>query len=239
MRSVLLVVLIGCIGCAHAPLVVVQLYGAERREDLGERVKELVAARTEMRLEMPDAPPPHVTDGVTIVHGNDWHAASVAQGLADALDGYGTEVAVRRNRLGNHVLTDRHVAVFIGGRGAAEGMADAEAVSQLICTRSEDAEAIILLFADKRMEVHTYVWVDGVVSGRNYGGTWASGGRTIRFQPDGLEPLAFVLGRGECLPTPSADGACNGGELKWASGRSIPVLEGCNVQVVNVTVVGR
>ena len=239
MKRILFAVMAGCVGCAQTPPVVVQLYGAEHREDLGKRVRELVAAGTEVRLEMPDVPPPYTTDGVTIVHGSQWRAASVAWGLADALDGYGANVTVRRTRLGNHVLTDRHVAVFIGGRVPVEGMADMEEVSQLICTRSEDAEAIILLFADRRMEIQTYIWLDRAISGHNYGGSWTSGGRRIRLEPDGLEPIVFELGGGHCLPTPNTRSRCQGVELRWVSGRSVRVLEGCKVHVRNLTMVGR
>ena len=235
-RGMFCVTLATLAGCAHVP-VVVQLYGSESDDGLAQRI-EAFATERQLRVERPATAPAEPDAPVTIVHGSQWRSALLAQELADSLRFAGTQVSIKPSRLQNHVVTGGHIGVFVRDPAAVGSPRDDDVddVSQLICSRGEDAEAIILLFADGTMEIHTYLWRGDAITGHDYHGTWqATSDNTVYLQPEGRDAIAFRSASGRCAPTPNEGRPCRI-KLNWISGTSIPVLTGCSVAVRNLVV---
>lgn len=153
-KGVLCVAAVLLVGCTRKQFVL-QLYGVDSYRDLSQQV-EVFAAEHQMHIERPDASPAIADAAVTIVYGSQWRSALLARELADVLRAGGTDVNIRPTRLQNHVVTSRYISVFVRDPSIADAQPeeDMDDVSQLICSPREDAEAIILLFADGTMEIH-------------------------------------------------------------------------------------
>ena len=158
------------------------------------------------------------------------------ENFADLLRTLGNEVSLKRVRLKNHVVTGNRVGVFARDETVSGYPDDDVGISELICSR-DDAEAIVLLFEDGLMEVHTYLWVEDQATDHNYSGRWRSSGNEAVLEPRNLDAIAFRA-TGDCLTTPEVLGSECDAELKWISGKSIPVLSGCPVIARNVIHVG-
>lgn len=219
-------------GCTHAPLVL-QVYGDS---GLGREI-DAFAASNQVRVERPPVMPAQPSSAVTIVHGSHWRSWELAAELAEVLRLGGTEVTVRPSRLQNHVVTGRNVGVFIRRSADVDLPEDDDtSVSQLICSPNEEAEAIILLFSDGELEIHTYLWRDDQVTGRNYSGHWeVAGDNTVHLKMEGHGTVSFRPADGRCAPIPNGR-SCRS-DLKWISGKAFPVLTGCTIAVRDILVV--
>lgn len=221
-------------GCAQSS-VVIQLYDAGDQAAIGEAVESFAAAR-DVELQRPPVAPASTDAEVAVVYGSHWHAASMASALAEQLNDLGFTASLVPTRLKNHVVTARHIGVFTRHHGAAGGLAehDAERISQLICSADSGDEAIILLFGDGTLEIQTYVWDGAAISGANHTGTWRAADKTLTLQTHGDEIRYEASG---CLPLPGRRTPCRT-DVQWASGRSIPALEGCDISARNIVVTG-
>ena len=170
------------------------------------------------------------------MHSSTYQSASTAWELADLLRSLSSEVSLKRVRLKNHTVTGNRVGVFVRDQSVSGYPRDNVGISELICSR-DDEEAIVLLFEDGLMEVHTYLWIEDQVTGQNYSGTWRSSGDEVVLEPRNLDAIAFHA-TGDCKTTPEVLGSECDAELDWMSGESIPVLSGCPVIARNVIHVG-
>ena len=225
-------------GCAQSAIVM-QLYddGADNKAILIEEI-ESFASENAVEVQRPDVTPAASYAEVTVVHGSDWETASLAWALADRLSSLGVAAIVKPTRIENHVVTGRHIAVFVGQtEDATQSDAKdlAEMISQLVCYTPDGDEAIILMFRNGALEIQTYLWDDEAeaIVGGNHNGTWRAAGRTITFEAGGEEVQYEATG---CLPTPGRSTPCRD-DLRWVSGRSIPVLEGCDISARNMQII--
>ena len=224
-------------GCAQSAIVM-QLYngGADNKAILIGEI-ESFASENAVEVQRPEVTPAASYAEVTVVHGSDWQTASLAWNLADRLSSLGVAAIVKPSRLQNHVVTGRHIGVFVGQTEAAT-QSDAEdlagQISQLVCHTPDGDEEIILMFASGALEIQTYFWDDEAeaIVGENHNGTWRTAGRTITFEAGGEKVQYEATG---CLPTPGRAIPCRD-DLRWVSGRSIPVLEGCDISARNVQI---
>ena len=225
-------------GCAQSAIVM-QLYDAGDADKvmlIGEI--ENFAAENAVKVQRPDVTPAASFAEVTVVHGSDWETASLAWALADRLSSLGVAVIVKPTRIQNHVVTGRHIGVFVGQTEAAT-QSDAEdltgQISQLVCHTPDGDEAIILMFGTGALEIETYFWDDEAeaIVGENHNGTWRTAGGTITFEAGGEEVQYEATG---CLPTPGRATPCRD-DLRWVSGRSIPVLDGCDISARNIQII--
>ncbi len=148
-------------GCAQSAIVM-QLYddGAADKAMLIEEIENF-AAENAVEVQRPEVTPAASYAEVTVVHGSDWQTASLAWNLADRLSSLGVAAIVKPSRLQNHVVTGRHIGVFVGKtEDAVQGDANAvgEQISQLICHTPDGDEAIILMFGNGTLEIQTYLW---------------------------------------------------------------------------------
>ena len=225
-------------GCAQSAIVM-QLYddGAADKAMLIEEIENF-AAENAVEVQRPEVTPAASHAEVTVVHGSDWQAASLAWNLADRLSSLGVAAIVKPTRLQNHVVTGRHIGVFVGQTEAviqSDAKDLAEMISQLVCHTPDGDEAIILMFGNGALEIQTYLWDDeaAAIVGENHNGTWRAAGRAITFEADGEEVQYEATG---CLPTPGRSTPCRD-DLRWVSGRSIPVLEGCDISARNMQII--
>ena len=185
-----------------------------------------------LSIERPEVVPATSSAEITIVHSSTYESASTTWELADLLRALGSEVSLKRVRLKNHVVTGNRVGVFVRDESVSGHPDDDVGISELICSR-DDEEAIVLLFEDGLMEVHTYLWKEDQVTGHNYSGRWRSSGEEVVLEPRNLGAIAFRA-TGDCITTPGVLGSECDAELEWMSGGSIPVLSGCPVIARNV-----
>ena len=225
-------------GCAQSAIVM-QLYddGAADKAMLIEEIENF-AAENAVEVQRPEVTPAVSHAEVTVVHGSDWETALLAWALADRLSSLGVAAIVKPARLQNHVVTGRHIGVFVGQTEAVT-QSDAEylagQISQLVCHTPDGDEAIILMFGNGALEIQTYLWDDeaAAIVGENHNGTWRTAGRTITFEAGGEKVQYEATG---CLPTPGRATPCRD-DLRWVSGRSIPVLEGCDISARNMQII--
>ena len=224
-------------GCAQSAIVM-QLYddGAADKAMLIEEI-ESFASENAVEVQRPDVTPAASYAEVTVVHGSDWETASLAWDLADRLRSLGIAVNVKPSRLQNHVVTGRHIGVFVGKtEHTTQSDANdlAQQISQLICYTPDGDEAIILMLGNGAVEIQTYLWDDEAeaIVGKNHNGTWRAAGRTITFDVGGKEVQYETTG---CLPTPGRSSPCRD-DLRWVSGQSIPVLDGCDISARNMQI---
>ena len=225
-------------GCAQSDIVM-QLYdvGADNKAILIGEI-ESFASENAVEVQRPDVTPHASYAAVTVVHGSDWETASLAWAQAGRLSSLGVAVIVKPNRIQNHVVTGRHIGVFAGQTEAAT-QSDAEdlagQISQLVCHTPDGDEEIILMFGTGALEIQTYFWDDEAeaIVGENHNGTWRAAGRTITFEAGGEKVQYEATG---CLPTPGRSTPCRD-DLRWVSGRSIPVLDACDISARNVQII--
>ena len=224
-------------GCAQSAIVM-QLYDADT-DNKAMLIAEIenFAAENAVEVQRPEVTPAASHAEVTVVHGSDWQTASLAWNLADRLSSLGVAVVVKPSRLQNHVVTGRHIGVFVGKTEAA-AQSDAEQlreqINQLVCHTPDGDEAIILMFGNGALEIQTYFWDDEAeaIVGENHNGKWRAAGRTITFEAGGEKVQYEATG---CLPTPGRATPCRD-DLRWVSGRSIPVLDGCDISARNIQI---
>ena len=222
-------------GCMH-PAFVMQLYdaGDASKAPVVEEIENF-ASENAMQVERPEVTPAASYAEVTVVHGSDWQTASLAWDLADRLRGLGVAVVVKPSRLQNHVVTGRHIGVFVGkSEGTAGSDELGDQISQLVCHTPDGDEAIILMYGDGELEIQTYFWDDEAeaIVGENHIGSWRAAGKTLKFEARGKELQYEATG---CLPVPDLSTPCRD-DLRWVSGRSIPVLEGCDISARNIQI---
>lgn len=222
-------------GCMQSA-VVMQLYDAgDANEAAVIEEIENFALENRIQVQRPEVTPAASYAEVTVVHGSDWQTASLAWDLADQLRGLGLAVVVKPSRLQNHVVTGRHIGVFVGkSEGATESDQLGDQISQLVCYTPDGDEAIILMYGDGEMEIQTYFW-DGeakAIVGENHSGKWRAAGKTLQLSARGKELRYEATG---CLPVPGRSTPCRD-DLRWVSGRSIPVLEGCDISARNIQI---
>lgn len=191
----------------------------------------------DLRIERPRVAPV-ATDEVVVLYAREWESYSVAMKLGELLAAYGLKAHVIEGRLQHHVVTTNHIAVFVGSNdGGSLADEDAGTLRQLICSPNDEAgEAVVLLFANRDMEIQTYVWEGEKVSGENYHGTWGVDGERVVLSPEVRERLEYEPSAGCLTHTLGAPGSCRG-TLRWLRGDSVPVLSGCDLEVRNVTIV--
>lgn len=224
-------------GCAQSTILM-QLYDADAN-DKAILIAEIEHFATEnvVEVQRPDVTPAASFAEVTVVHGSDWRTASLAWDLANRLSRLGVAVVVKPSRLQNHVVTGRHIGVFVG---QTENTAndDAEAldqISQLTCFTPNGDEAIILMYGNGALEIQTYFWDDAAeaIVGENHNGKWRAAGGNLTFTAGGKEIQYETPG---CLPTPGRTTPCRA-DLRWVSGQSIPVLVGCDISARNMQII--
>ena len=222
-------------GCAQSAIVM-QLYDADASDKemlIGEI--ENFASENAVEVERPEVTPAASHAEVTVVHGSDWQTASLAWALADRLSSLGIAVVVKPSRLQNHVVTGRHIGVFVGKtEGATESDGLGDQISQLVCYTPDGDEAIILMYGDGALQIQTYFWEDDAeaIVGENHNGKWRAADSTLTFEVGAKEVRYEATG---CLPVPARTTPCRD-DLRWVSGRSIPVLEGCDISARNIQI---
>ena len=234
MKQSLLVLLFFLTACTHAP-VVLQVYGDADQSQIRGKVEDFAEERG-LSIERPEVVPATSSAEITIVHSSTYESASTAWELTDLLRALGSDVSLRRVWLKNHVVTGNRVGVFVRDESVSGHPDDDVGIIELICSRN-DEEAIVLLFEDGLMEVHTYLWKEDQVTGHNYSGTWRSSGEEVVLEPRNLDAIAFRATR-DCITTPEVLRSECDAELEWMSGESIPVLSGCPVIARTVVHVG-
>ena len=222
-------------GCMQSAFVM-QLYDsgdANKAPVIG--VIENFASENGIQVQRPEVTPAASYAEVTVVHGSDWQTASLAWDLADRLRGLGAAVVVKPSRLQNHVVTGRHIGVFVGNSEGATGSDEfGDQISQLVCHTPDGDEAIILMYGDGELEIQTYFWDEEAeaIVGENHSGKWRAVGKTLQLAARGKELQYEATG---CLPVPGRSTPCRD-DLRWVSGRSIPVLEGCDISARNIQI---
>lgn len=231
MRAILALTLFGLAACT-SQRAVLQIYDADEGDS--EIVQALVAFAQERGLEVERPVVSPVRDsGVVVLYGREWVSFSSAMEIVDLMDGLGIAGRAVEGRLQHHVVTRGHVAVFLDrdGEGAMPDAEASEEIRELLCSR-EQGEAVVLLFANHDLEIHTYIWEGETVSGENYYGEWSAG--------DGIVSLALDASSVEyrpsnaCLAVPPKDSSPCRGALRWLGGDAVPVLVGCDLRVREV-----
>ena len=222
-------------GCMQSSIVM-QLYdaGDANKATVIEEIENF-ASESAMQVQWPEVTPAASHAEVTVVHGSDWQTASLAWDLADRLRGLGVSVVVKSSRLQNHVVTGRHIGVFVGkSEGTTESDGFGDQISQLVCYTPDGDEAIILMYGDGALEIQTYFWDEETeaIVGENHNGKWRAAGKTLNLEAGGKD-LKYEAT--DCLPVPGRSTPCRE-DLRWVSGRSIPVLEGCDISARNIQI---
>ena len=232
MRAVLAPMLFGLAACTSQPAVL-QIYDAD--QDDSHVVQALVAFAQERELEVERPTVSPVRDsGVVVLYGREWVSFSSAMEIVELLEAMGIAGRAVEGRLQNHVVTRGHVAVFLDrdGDGAMQDSEASEEIRELLCSR-EQGEAVVLLFENHDLEIHTYIWEGETVSGQNYHGEWDATDGIVSLALDGQSRLEYEP-NSACLATPpQASRPCRG-TLRWLEGDAIPVFVGCDLLVREV-----
>lgn len=232
MRAILALMLFGLAACT-SQRAVLQIYDADQVDS--EVVQALVAFARERGLEVERPVVSPVRDsGVVVLYGREWVSFSSAMEIVELLDGMGIAGRAVEGRLQNHVVTRGHVAVFLDRDGERRD-ADADAsedIRELLCSR-EQGEAVVLLFANYDLEIHTYIWEGETVSGENHYGEWSAGDGIVSLALDAERSVEYEPSNA-CLSVPSKDSSPCRGTLRWLGGDAVPVLVGCDLRVREV-----
>ena len=221
-------------GCASQPIVL-QVYEGEAQPD-GLEAVQAFANEHRHALAFPTTAPARSAVDATLVYSNDWPTASAARQLAAELEALGLTAVLRPTALENHVVFNRHIGVFFRPPGAEQAAGDDEArPAHFACVQDDGgAEALMLLYADSRLEVQTYRWTkDDTVIGEDHAGRWRKGRRGITLALDDGAAVEFAAETG-CLPV-QPPGGCKV-RLRWAAGDAVPALKNCRATALTLDI---